>query len=242
MYKEYFTNYKSFISELQDQEKNLRNDLTTYKEKIGKGENTIDFENKFTDSLTKFKKSVEKLNEAYSSKNVPSTMPENIVDARQKEINQLKNNYDEINKDYKKLNDDKYSFKGHITEDYHNKEEFQGKSTEELLLMEKDKLNQQNDKIDLITTDAKKGTQMAKNLRHELKDQTKKIEQVNEDIDMADSRMKRLTERFGKYGKKASICCLGIFLLIEAVIFGLLVWIYSCVGTSDGEKWTCNKK
>lgn len=234
--KEYHTNYKNYIQELTEQEKSLRADLSSYKENIGKNANTIELENKMKNSMKKYKDTVDKLENAYLTKNIPSTMPETVVDNRQKEIKKFKNKYDEINKDFVKLNDDKYSFKGQITEDYRQKEEYQGKSAGEILQMQKVKLNNQDDKIDQIAVDAKKGSQLAKNLQHEFKEQTKQMEQINEDIDMVDTRMKRLTKRFGQYINKSSTCCILFFFILEAVIFGVLIWVYTCV--SDHE-WTC---
>ena len=163
-------------------------------------------------------------------------MADNIVDARQKEIKKFKTAYDEINKDFLALNDDKYSFKGQITEDYKNKEEYKGKSTEELLQVQKSKLNQQSEQIAEITQDAKKGTVLAKNLQHEFQEQTKKINQVNEDMDILDNRMNKLSDRFEKYIDKSSGCCIMFFFFLEAIIFGVLIWVYTCV---EYHQWTC---
>ena len=212
--------------------------IGTYKQNIGNNVNTVDQENKLKQDLKNFKDSLDKLDEAYLSKNVPGNMPESTLDARQKEIKKLKISYEEMNKDFLKLNDDKYSFRGKITEDYKDKEELKGLSTGELLELQKNKLSEQDEHIDEIVNDVKKGTQLANNLTHELKDQSKKVEQVNEDMDRVDSRMNRLTKRFNKYVQKSSYCCLFLFLFLEVIIFGLLVWIFSCV--KKGE-WTCGK-
>lgn len=234
--KQYHTNFKSFIGDLTEQDKSLRADLSSFKENIGKGANTIELEKKIKNAMKQFKDLLDKLNEAYLSKNIPGTMADNIVDARQKEIKKFKTAYDEINKDFLALNDDKYSFKGQITEDYKNKEEYKGKSTEELLQVQKSKLNQQSEQIAEITQDAKKGTVLAKNLQHEFQEQTKKINQVNEDMDILDNRMNKLSDRFEKYIDKSSGCCIMFFFILEAIIFGVLIWVYTCV---EYHQWTC---
>ena len=234
--KQYHTNFKSFISDLTEQDKSLRADLSSFKENIGKGANTIELEKKIKNAMKQFKDLLDKLNEAYLSKNIPGTMADNIVDARQKEIKKFQTAYDEINKDFLALNDDKYSFKGQITEDYKNKEEYKGKSTEELLQVQKSKLNQQNEQIAEITQDAKKGTVLAKNLQHKFQEQTKKINQVNEDMDILDNRMNKLSDRFEKYIDKSSGCCIMFFFFLEAIIFGVLIWVYTCV---EYHQWTC---
>ena len=234
--KQYHTNFKSFISDLTEQDKSLRADLSSFKENIGKGANTIELEKKIKNAMKQFKDLLDKLNEAYLSKNIPGTMADNIVDARQKEIKKFKTAYDEINKDFLALNDDKYSFKGQITEDYKNKEEYKGKSTEELLQVQKSKLNQQNDQIAEITQDGKKGVVLAKNLQHGFQEQTKKINQVNEDMDILDNRMNKLSDRFEKYIDKSSGCCIMFFFFLEAIIFGVLIWVYTCV---EYHHWKC---
>lgn len=229
MNKEYYSNFKSFISDLTTQEKSIRADLSSYKETIGKGANTRDLEEKIKNSLKSFKDLVDKLSDAYLSKNAPGNMPEATLDSRQKEIKKFKIAYDDMTKDFKSLEGDKYSFKGHIDEDYRTKEEYQGMSAGELVQIRDKKLNEQDDKIDDITKDVKKGTQLAKNLGHELKDQTKKIEVVNEDMDRADNRMKKLTKRFEKYVVNSSTCCLSVFLFFDIALFVGLIIIFNCV-------------
>ena len=53
--------------------------------------------------------------------------------------------------------------------------------------LQENKLKEQDDQIDDIIVDVKKGTVLAGNLEHEAKDQSKKIVQVNEDMDMVDN-------------------------------------------------------
>ena len=229
MSKEYYTNFKSIISELTNQAKGLRGDISSYKQKIDKSANTVEVENKLKQDLKNFKESLDKLDEAYLTRNIPGNMPEATLDQRQKEIKKIKNDYEEINKQFQELNSDKYSFKGKITEDYRNKEELKGLSTGELMQLQENKLKEQDDQIDDIVVDVKKGTVLADNLTHEVNDQSKKIVQVNEDMDMVDNRMKKLTKRFQNYVKNSSYCCLCSFFFLEAVIFGVLVWIYADV-------------
>ena len=169
MSKEYYTNFKSIISELTNQAKGLRGDISSYKQKIDKNANTVEVENKLKQDLKNFKESLDKLDEAYLTRNIPGNMPEATLDQRQKEIKKIKNDYEEINKQFQELNSDKYSFKGKITEDYRNKEELKGLSTGELIQLQENKLKEQDDQIDDIIVDAKKGTVLAGNLEHEAK-------------------------------------------------------------------------
>ena len=239
MNKEYYSGFKTIMTDLTNQEKGIRGDISSYKQNIGNKVNTVEQENKLKNVLKSFKDSIDKLEEAYLRNNIPKYMPESVLDTRQKEIKKLKIAYDEMNKDFLQLNSDKYSFHGQITEDYRNKEELKGLSTGELLALQKNKLNEQDQHIDEIIGDVKKGTVLANNLQHELKDQSKEIEQVNEDMDRVDSRMNKLTKRFNNYVKQSSYCCLFLFLFLEVIIFGLLVWVYSCVREGG---WKCGKK
>ena len=223
---EYYSNFKQFIEELTQKEKSIRADLSSFKETIQKGANTIDLEKKIKDSLKSFKDLVDNLNQAYSSKNAPGNMPDKTLESRQKEIKKYLISYDEMEKDYKDLFNDKYTFKGHIEEDYKTKEEYKNMGAGELLLLEKQKLNQQDDKIDEITSDVKKGTVLAQNLHHELKDQNKKLDEIGEDMDRVDSKINKLTLKFNNYLKKAGYCCLTCTFVFEIVILIGLIILY----------------
>ena len=118
MSKEYYTNFKTIVSDLNNQAKGLRGDISTYKQNIDQSKNTVDIENKLKKDLKSFKDSLDKLEEAYLTRNIPGNMPEATLDQRQKEIKKIKIDYEEINKQFQELNSNKYSFKGQITEDY----------------------------------------------------------------------------------------------------------------------------
>lgn len=153
-------------------------------------------------------------------------MPDKTLESRQKDIKKCSLNYEEMEKGYKELVNDKYTFKGQIDEDYRNKEEFKNMGTEELILLEKKKLNQQDDKIDEITTDAKKGTQLAKNLGNELHEQNTKMDVINEDMERLDTRMNKLTLRFNNYVNKASYCCLITCFIFETIAMIALIVVF----------------
>ena len=62
-------------------------------------------------------------------------------------------------------------------------------------------------------------------MHHEIKEQNKLIQEVTEDMDRVDSRMNKLSKRFANYISKSSICCLIIFILLDAAVFDELVWV-----------------
>lgn len=227
MNKEYYSNFKKYIADLTAKEKAIRKDLESYREAIGNKDNTIEIEGRLNTDLNNFKELIDQLTNAYSSKNAPANMPENTLDSRQKEIKNFLIQYEELKKDMEKLKDDKYTFKGQITEDYRNKEEYQNMNTGEIVQMQKNKMNQQDERIGELTNEAKKGIVQAKELNHELKEQKELIQEVSDDIDRVDSRMNKLSKRFEKYVANSSICCIFFVLILEAIIFGVLVYIFT---------------
>lgn len=236
MNKEYYSNFKQFLADLTTKENNIRKDLESFQTAIGNNENTIELENRVEKDLKSLRELTEQLTEAYSTKNAPPNMPEDTLDARQKDIKKFSTVYDELKKDFEKLKDDKYQFKGHITEDYRTKEEYKDMSAQELIYAGREKMNKQDEKIDDITKDVKKGRVKAKELNQELKDQNKLIQEVTEDMDRVDSRMNKLSKRFANYIGKSSTCCLMLFFLLDAAVFGVLVWVLTKI--RKGPSWS----
>ena len=236
MNKEYYSNFKQYLANLTTKENNIRKDLESFQTAIGNNENTIELENRVEKDLKSLRELTEQLTEAYSTKNAPPNMPEDTLDARQKDIKKFSTVYDELKKDFEKLKDDKYQFKGHITEDYRTKEEYKDMSAQELIYAGREKMNKQDERIDDITKDVKKGRVKAKELNQELKDQNKLIQEVTEDMDRVDSRMNKLSKRFANYIGKSSTCCLMLFFLLDAVVFGVLVWVLTKI--RKGFSWS----
>jgi chromosome segregation ATPase len=234
MNKEYYSNFKQYLADLTTKENNIRKDLESFQTAIGNNENTIELENRVEKDLKSLRELTEQLTEAYSTKNAPHNMPEDTLDARQKDIKKFSTVYDELKKDFEKLKDDKYQFKGHITEDYRTKEEYKDMSAQELIYAGREKMNKQDEKIDDITKDVKKGRVKAKELNQELKDQNKLIQEVTEDMDRVDSRMNKLSKRFANYIGKSSTCCLMLFFLLDAAVFGVLVWVLTKIKKGFG--------
>lgn len=236
MNKEYYSNFKQFLTDLTTKENNIRKDLEAFQTAIGNNENTIEIENRINKELKSLKDLTEQLTEAYSSKNAPPNMPEDTLDARQKDIKKFSTTYDELFKNLQKIRDDKYAFKGQITEDYRTKEEYQNMSAQEIVHAGREKMNKQDERLDDITKDVKKGRVGIKEFDNQVKEQNKLIEQVNEDMDRVDSRMNKLSKRMANYIGKSSTCCLIIFFLLDAVVFGLLVWVLTKI--RRGFKWS----
>ena len=85
------------------------------------------------------------------------------IEDRQKEIQQFEINYNQLYKEFTNIENEKYRFKGGITEDYSKKEEYKNMTTGEIQQLQKRKLEGQDERLDEITLDVKKGKQLAVN-------------------------------------------------------------------------------
>ena len=226
--KNIYTNYKDFLNNLSETEKKISNELTTYRKKIKDGVLTIDIENKIKKSLEHYNNIQKQLSEGYNYNNIPSAFPIQEIDRRQKEIQQFGLNYENMLSEYNKNEKEKYKFKGFITEDYTKKEEFKFMTSEELLTLQKDKIEDQDKQLEEIHKDVKKSTQLAKQTKDVIKDQNKKLEQINEDMERTEEKMNKLTDRFKNYASNISWCKLIVIMLIE---FSIAVGAYLFLGS-----------
>ena len=63
-----------------------------------------------------------------------------------------------------------------------------------------------------------KKTQLAVNVKHVLKVQKKKLEEINEDMDRTNEKMNKLPDRFKNYASNLSWCKIIFVFIIELVI------------------------
>ena len=216
--QKYYSKYKQYISELNNLEKDIRKQLVEFKEKSKSKENTIGDENKLKTSFNIFKEKLDILQDAYSDNNAPATLPSSTLDIRQKELQQYQINLHNWRKQFIEIQNEKYSYKDKIEEDYMQKEEYKTYTTGELQALQKDNLKKQDEKIDEIKKDIKKNINLAKNATHTMKEQNKTLEQISEEMEITDEKMKTITGRFKNYAKRQSWCCLVVILIIELVI------------------------
>ena len=216
--QKYYSKYKQYISELNNLEKDIRKQLVEFKEKSKSKENTIGDENKLKTSFNIFKEKLDILQDAYSDNNAPATLPSSTLDIRQKQLQQFQINLHNWRKQFIKIQNEKYSYKDKIEEDYMQKEEYKTYTTGELQALQKDNLKKQDEKIDEIKKDIKKNITLAKNATHTMKEQNKTLEQISEEMEITDEKMKTITGRFKNYAKRQSWCCLVVILIIELVI------------------------
>ena len=217
--------------------KSITASLGEYKKAIKDNKSSLELGNKIKGDLDNCIKVIGELKDAYKDENLPNGFPQQQAEKRLAEIKGLEISYEEMSKNYIELTNEKLSFKDFITEDYRNKEEYQNKSTEQLQEIQKEKLGEQNEIIDNIIVDTKKGTQIAKNIHHEIGEQNKVIGQISQDMEMVDTRMNKLTKRFNKYAAKSSTCCLCIVFWCDVAVFVLLLVLYNCI--QDDGKFDC---
>ena len=216
--REFYMNFQGVITKQEEAIKEIRNKLSNYQKSIKAGGNTILMESEIDRDMKKYKDMVSQLDNAYSNRNAPSQIPSNELDRRQKEIQKMNIDIQAVEKSFRDLQNQKYSFKGQANEEYQQSEEIKSMSNTELMQLQKDKINLQNKDIDDIIVDVKKGRVLAKEAGEIIQEQNKQLDSLQEDIDRLDSRMQRGMKRFENYVSKQSWCCIIIILIIELVI------------------------
>ena len=221
--KNYFTDFNFFIQNINNLAKQIRKQLIEFKNKTKDNSLTINLEKNIENDINKYINLVSELDTAYKDINVPPGFPQNTQRDRQKEIQKLEIESKTMKEQLELCKKEKYKFKGGINEDYNQKEEFKYMDSRQLEELEKEKLKNQDEQLEGITLEVKKNNVLAKNTREVLKDQNKKMEVINEDIDRTKERMNSVTGRFKTYVAKSS-WCLIIFILIVELAIGLLAF------------------
>ena len=223
--KDLYLKFNDIISGQEESSKELRKKISNYQQTVTAGNsNTIKIESEIDGDIKKFKDLLSKLEEAYSNRNAPSQIPAIELDRRQKEIQKLGINIQDIENSYKNVQNQKYAFKGQMPDNYQQTDEMKNMSNSELVQLQKDKIEQQDKAIDDVILDVKKGRVLAKEAAHIIDEQNKQLDDLQEDIDRLDSRMQRGIKRFENYVSKQSGCCLILTLIAEFVV-AVLIYI-----------------
>ena len=216
-----YLQYSSIIKKQEDNAKNLHKKLSDYNSEAESGSNTIKIEGDIEKELSSLKEAHRELENAYSNKNAPSQISPNELDRRQKQIQNLGSDIQDIEQNYKQIKNKKYEYKGPKIDNYQPTEEMKTMSNSELLQYQQQKMKKQEDQIDDIIIDVKKGTVLAKETEKILDDQNKQLDELQEDIDKLDSKLKKGAKRFADYAAKKSGYCIVIILVLE-LIAGIL--------------------
>ena len=221
--KEFYTNFPSVLSKQEEASKEIRKKISNYQILVSSGQsNTISVETEIDRDIKNFKDLQSQLDNAYSNRNAPSQIPGPELDRRQKEIQKLGFDIQEIEKSFKAVQNQKYSFKGQVPDTFNQTEEMKTMSNSELMQLQKSKINDQDKILDDITLDVKKGRILAKEAGHIIQDQNKQLDSLQEDIDKLDSRMQRGIKRFENYVAKQSGCCIILILIAELAAAGAI--------------------
>ena len=212
-----YLQYSSIIKKQEDNAKNLHKKLSDYNSEAESGSNTIKIEGDIEKELSSLKEAHRELENAYSNKNAPSQISPNELDRRQKQIQNLGSDIQDIEQNYKQIKNKKYEYKGSKIDNYQPTEEMKTMSNSELLQYQQQKMKKQEDQIDDIIIDVKKGTVLAKETEKILDDQNKQLDELQEDIDKLDSKLKKGAKRFADYAAKKSGYCIVIILVLELI-------------------------
>ena len=93
---DYYKNFTKYTSEISNEQNKLENQLSNLKETKGERAYYYEFKKKIKENLNYFDELVGKLEEAYSNKNVPMSMPASLLDKRQDEIKKFNITYGKI--------------------------------------------------------------------------------------------------------------------------------------------------
>ena len=179
--------------------------------------NTTDFEGEIRRDIKKIKDKNDELSNAYSNSNAPSTIQMIELDRRQKEIQTLKNSIKDEENNFLSVVKSKYSYKENRSGEYTPTDEMKGMTNNELLVLQKEKIHEQDKKLDDITLEVKKGRVLAKEAGHIIDEQNKQLDELQDDIDRLDNRFKKGIKRFENYVSRQSGCCIIIVLIAELV-------------------------
>ena len=177
--------YRKKIDEIHDVEKNINIEIQNYSKSIDNKENTITIEKKIEDLLNNFKSRWEEVDYAYQNKNVPGMLSNGVRERRQIEIQNLNTSvYKQLKERYEALKSKKYSydFSEFDKKNYNIMEEYKNKSGEQLIQEAKFKINKQNEQLEDIGLNVKKGNVYAKEAQSMLSNQNTKLEYIQENV------------------------------------------------------------
>ena len=201
--------------------------IDNYSKKIDKNENTAQIEIEIQKKIDEYKNFQILFDKAYDEKNVPPGISKIQCDIRQKEIYECKNKVKKYEERFLALQNRKYEFKTDKLDQIDYDEKYKGVNTKQLLLERDNNIKAQNEHLEDISKNVKKGTVLAKNINAELENQNTKLEFLNDDIDKLDSGMKRTMKKFQTYIQETSICRYLLLIFILVVVFVVEYFLFA---------------
>ncbi len=225
MSNELYMDYESIIKKQKEASVELVKKIKEYKNIISTGTNTINMEQDLEKQINNAKEISTKLETAYNYKNAPSSIPPGELDRRQKQIQELRDSIIENEKNYRNYKNQKYAYKDTTDGNYEITEDMKNMNNNELLALQKEKINQQDKMIDDIAMDVKKGKVLAKEAGVIIKDQNVQLDDLQDEIDKLDSNFQKGIKRFQNYAKRQNGCCITIILILEFVATFLIFFL-----------------
>ena len=211
--------FNNLTTALDEENKQINLKLDKFRQAVNNREDAANLENEIQKAIDRFKDVHAKLENAYNNRNAPP-IPQGELDRRQKKVQDIGNSLNSLKNTFKELSDKKYGYRLNekFQGEYKQTEEMKNMSNAELLAYQKEKIKQQDNQIDDITLEVKKGRVLAKEAKHQMEDQDKQLDALQDDVNKLDSKMNRVTKKFENYVAKQSTCTIIITLVIELAI------------------------
>ena len=222
--KEIYRNFKGVESQQNEALKKIRDKITNFRNDSKNGKNTISIETDIEREIKNFKDKVRELENGYSDRNAPTTLIDEELERRRQKIQQMSIDIEEIEKTFQSNQNDKYSFKANL-DNYGPTEEVKEMSNDEIMQLNKKKLNEQDDQLGDIIDETVKVKKLNREAQEIIKDQNNALDKMEEDMDKLDSKFQSGIKRFQRYAAKASTCCIIVILILEIIGAGLILWL-----------------
>ena len=222
--EEIYTNFKGIESQQNEALKKIRDKITNFRNDSKNGKNTISIETDIEREIKNFKDKVRELENGYSDRNAPTTLIDEELERRRQKIQKMSIDIEEIQKTFQSNQNDKYSFKANL-DNYGPTEEVKEMSNDEIMQLNKKKLNEQDDQLGDIIDETVKVKKLNREAQEIIKDQNNELDKMEEDMDKLDSKFQSGIKRFQRYAAKASTCCIIVILILEIIGAGLILWL-----------------
>jgi chromosome segregation ATPase len=226
-YTEFHRSFKKKMEELNQIGSEINKLIDNYSKKIDKNENTAQIEIEIQKKIDEYKNFQILFDKAYDKDNVPPGISKIQCEIRQKEIYVCKNEVKKFEERFSALQNRKYEFKTDKLDQIDYNEKYKGVNTKQLLLERDNNIKAQNEHLEDISKNVKKGTVLAKNINAELENQNTKLEFLNDDIDKLDSGMKRTMKKFQTYIQETSICRYLLLIFILVAVFVVEYFLFA---------------
>ena len=222
--EEIYTNFKGIESQQNEALKKIRDKITNFRNDSKNGKNTISIETDIEREIKNFKDKVRELENGYSDRNAPTTLIDEELERRRQKIQKMSIDIEEIQKTFQSNQNDKYSFKANL-DNYGPTEEVKEMSNDEIMQLNKKKLNEQDDQLGDIIDETVKVKKLNREAQEIIKDQNNELDKMEEDMDKLDSKFQSGIKRFQRYASKAPTCCIIVILILEIIGAGLILWL-----------------